>query len=96
MMSPHYKSLQGHYYEIELTKREINRQRWLERITDWQQSGLSQKAYCAIASPGAGLFPALASDIHDGGYIEGHATGCLFTGQPGGAQCFQLDATGQR
>lgn len=30
-----------------LTKREINRQRWLDRITDWQQSGLSQKAYCA-------------------------------------------------
>ncbi len=30
-----------------LSKREINRQRWLERITDWQQSGLSQKAYCA-------------------------------------------------
>ena len=30
-----------------LTKREINRQRWLERITDWQQSGLTQKAYCA-------------------------------------------------
>ncbi len=29
-----------------LSKRENNRQRWLERITDWQQSELSQKAYC--------------------------------------------------
>lgn len=29
-----------------LSKRESNRQRWLERITDWQQSDLSQKAYC--------------------------------------------------
>jgi hypothetical protein len=29
-----------------LSKREINRQRWLERITDWQQCGHSQKAYC--------------------------------------------------
>ena len=29
-----------------LSKRENNRQRWLKRIMDWQQSGLSQKAYC--------------------------------------------------
>jgi hypothetical protein len=29
-----------------LSKRAINRQRWLERITDWKQSGLSQKDYC--------------------------------------------------
>ena len=29
-----------------LSKREINRQRWLERITDWQQSGLTQQAFC--------------------------------------------------
>lgn len=29
-----------------LSKREINRQRWFERVQDWKQSGLSQKAYC--------------------------------------------------
>ena len=29
-----------------LSKRENNRQRWFKRITDWQQSELSQKAYC--------------------------------------------------
>jgi hypothetical protein len=29
-----------------LSKREINRQRWYERIEDWKQSGLTQKAFC--------------------------------------------------
>ena len=29
-----------------LSKREINRQRWLERIHEWEQSGLTQKAFC--------------------------------------------------
>lgn len=29
-----------------LSKREINRQRWLERISDWKQSGQSQKIFC--------------------------------------------------
>jgi hypothetical protein len=29
-----------------LSKRAINRQRWLERITDWKQSGHSQKVFC--------------------------------------------------
>ncbi len=29
-----------------LSKRDINRQRWLERITDWKQSGQSQKTFC--------------------------------------------------
>jgi hypothetical protein len=29
-----------------LSKREINRQRWYERIADWRQSGLTQKAFC--------------------------------------------------
>ena len=29
-----------------LSKREINRQRWLERIRAWEQSGLTQKAFC--------------------------------------------------
>jgi len=29
-----------------LSKREANRQRWLERITDWKQGGQSQKAFC--------------------------------------------------
>jgi hypothetical protein len=29
-----------------LSKREVNRQRWSERIQDWKQSGLSQKAFC--------------------------------------------------
>ena len=32
--------------EIGLTKREINRRRWLERIQSWKHSGLTQKAYC--------------------------------------------------
>ena len=30
-----------------LSKREVNRQRWLERIQTWNQSDLSQKAFCA-------------------------------------------------
>ena len=29
-----------------LSKREINRQRWRERIRAWEQSGLTQKAFC--------------------------------------------------
>jgi hypothetical protein len=29
-----------------LSKRDINRQRWLERIHEWEQSGLTQKAFC--------------------------------------------------
>jgi hypothetical protein len=29
-----------------LSKREINRQRWRERIHEWEQSGLTQKAFC--------------------------------------------------
>ncbi len=30
-----------------LSKRERNRQRWLEHIQAWNQSGLTQKAFCA-------------------------------------------------
>jgi hypothetical protein len=29
-----------------LSKRAINRQRWLERVQAWKQSGLSQKEFC--------------------------------------------------
>lgn len=29
-----------------LSKREINRQRWLEHVQAWRHSGLEQKAYC--------------------------------------------------
>ena len=29
-----------------LSKREINRQRWRERISAWKNSGQSQKAFC--------------------------------------------------
>lgn len=29
-----------------LSKRETNRQRWLEHIQAWQHSGLEQKAFC--------------------------------------------------
>ena len=29
-----------------LPKRAINRQRWLERIRAWEESGLTQKAFC--------------------------------------------------
>ena len=29
-----------------LSKREANRQRWLEHIQAWQHSGLKQKAFC--------------------------------------------------
>jgi len=32
--------------EIGLTKREINRRRWLERIQSWKDSGLTQRAFC--------------------------------------------------
>ena len=31
---------------LSLSKREINRQRWRERIHEWEQSGLTQKAFC--------------------------------------------------
>ena len=29
-----------------LSKREVNRQRWSERIRHWKRSGLAQKAFC--------------------------------------------------
>ena len=29
-----------------LSKREVNRERWRERIATWQQSGQSQKVFC--------------------------------------------------
>ncbi len=29
-----------------LSKREVNRQRWHGQITDWKQSGQSQKTFC--------------------------------------------------
>ncbi|MCU7817147.1 MAG: IS66 family insertion sequence element accessory protein TnpB [Candidatus Thiodiazotropha sp. (ex Rostrolucina anterorostrata)] len=29
-----------------ISKRAFNRQRWLEHITDWKQSGHSQKVFC--------------------------------------------------
>jgi hypothetical protein len=29
-----------------LSKRAANRQRWFDRIEDWKQSGLTQKAFC--------------------------------------------------
>ena len=29
-----------------LSKREIDRQRWSERIQNWKRSGLTQKAFC--------------------------------------------------
>jgi len=29
-----------------LSKREINRQRWSDRIQHWKRSGLTQKAFC--------------------------------------------------
>ena len=32
--------------EIGLTKREVNRRRWLKRIQSWNDSGLTQKAFC--------------------------------------------------
>ena len=31
---------------LSLSKREINRQRWLERIRAWKQSGQTQRAFC--------------------------------------------------
>ena len=31
---------------LSLSKREINRQHWLERIEAWNQSGLTQRAFC--------------------------------------------------
>ncbi|MGB5252296.1 MAG: hypothetical protein WBN68_06185 [Sedimenticolaceae bacterium] len=32
--------------EIGLTKREVNRRRWLAYIDSWKRSGLTQKAFC--------------------------------------------------
>ena len=32
--------------EISLTKREVNRQRWLAHIESWKHSGLTQKTFC--------------------------------------------------
>ena len=32
--------------ESSLSKRAINRQRWFERIQAWEQTNLTQKAYC--------------------------------------------------
>ncbi len=31
---------------LSLSKREINRQRWLEQIKAWNQSGQTQRAFC--------------------------------------------------
>ena len=42
--------------EIGLTKREINRRRWLARIQSWKDSGLTQKAFCQQHSLGLASF----------------------------------------
>jgi hypothetical protein len=34
------------HHEPRLSKREINRQRWRERISAWKDSSQSQKAFC--------------------------------------------------
>lgn len=39
-----------------LSKRAINRQRWFDHIEAWQQSGLTQKAYCAQQHIGLASF----------------------------------------
>lgn len=39
-----------------LSKREINRQRWLERIAEWKKSGQSQKAFCECHQLGLASF----------------------------------------
>lgn len=39
-----------------LTKREINRRRWFDRIESWEQSGLTQKAFCEQQQLGLGSF----------------------------------------
>ena len=32
--------------ELDLSKRAVNRQRWLAHIDSWKRSGLTQKAFC--------------------------------------------------
>jgi len=39
-----------------VSKREINRQRWRERIDTWEESNLSQKAYCEVHHLSFGSF----------------------------------------
>ncbi len=39
-----------------LSKREINRQRWRERINAWKRSGQSQKAFCEHQQLGLASF----------------------------------------
>ena len=39
-----------------LSKRATNRQRWFDRIEDWKQSGLTQKAFCEQQRLGLGSF----------------------------------------
>lgn len=39
-----------------LTKREINRHRWFDRIEAWKQSGLTQRAFCEQQQLGLGSF----------------------------------------
>jgi len=39
-----------------LSKREANRQRWFDRIETWEQSGLTQKAFCEQQQLGLGSF----------------------------------------
>ena len=39
-----------------LSKRATNRQRWFDRIEDWKQSGLTQKAFCEQQQLGLGSF----------------------------------------
>ena len=42
--------------EIGLTKREVNRQRWLAHIDSWNRSGLTQRAFCQQHSLGLASF----------------------------------------
>ena len=39
-----------------LTKREISRQCWFDRIESWKQSGLTQQAFCEQQRLGLGSF----------------------------------------
>ena len=39
-----------------LSKRATNRQGWFDRIEDWKQSGLTQKAFCEQQQLGLGSF----------------------------------------
>ena len=39
-----------------LSKRAANRQGWFDRIEDWKQSGLTQKAFCEQQQLGLGSF----------------------------------------